>query len=72
MRKIELEKAIDLWKNGNYKEFNQLLMKLVQEFPDNATINYQCAWSFDLLEEESRAVTRQFNDVYIPSKEYEG
>ena len=45
---IRLEKAIDLRKIGKYKESNELLMELVQEFPHNASINYQCAWSFDL------------------------
>lgn len=56
MVKIELDKAIDLRKSGNHNESNEILMKLVQEFPDNATLNYQCAWSFDLLGEESKAV----------------
>ncbi len=74
MMEIELEKAIDLRKNGNYKEFNQLIMKLVQEFPDNATINYQCAWSFDLLGEESRAVPFYENAIKLglSSKDLEG
>lgn len=52
----ELEKAINLREKGNYKESNKLLLKLVQEFPDNGTINYQCAWSFDVLGEEANAV----------------
>lgn len=53
---IELDKAIDLRNSGNHIKSNELLMKLVQKFPDNASINYQCAWSFDLLGEESKAV----------------
>jgi|SRR5690625_2569910 len=53
---MELDKAIEMRKNGDYKESNQLMMKLVQEYPDNPSINYQCAWSFDLLGEESKAV----------------
>lgn len=40
---IRLEKAIDLRENGNYKESNELLLELVQDFPENASINYQCA-----------------------------
>ncbi|WP_096154088.1 tetratricopeptide repeat protein [Bacillus sp. FJAT-45066] len=52
----ELDKAIDLRKRGNHKESNELLIKLVEEFPDDASINYQCAWSFDLLGEEAKAV----------------
>ncbi len=56
MMKRELEKAIHLRKNGNHKESNELLIKLVQQFPENASINYQCAWSFDLLGVEIQAV----------------
>lgn len=33
-----------------------MLIKLVQQFPENASINYQCAWSFDLLGVEIQAV----------------
>ncbi len=63
--KKELNKAIDLRKNGNYKDSNELLIKLVQEFPDNASINYQCAWSFDLLGEEAKAVPFYENGIKI-------
>jgi hypothetical protein len=31
-------------------------MELVQEYPDNTSINYKCVWSFDLLGEEGKAV----------------
>lgn len=51
-----LDKAMDLRKDGKHKEFNELLIDLVEEFPENASINYQCAWSFDLLGEEAQAV----------------
>ncbi|UOK59251.1 tetratricopeptide repeat protein [Bacillus sp. OVS6] len=54
--KEELYKAIELRKSGKNKESNQLLLKLAQDFPEEASINYQCAWSFDLLGEESKAV----------------
>jgi tetratricopeptide (TPR) repeat protein len=53
---VELNKAIDLRKHGKYKESNKILKKLVEKFPDHPSINYQCAWSFDLLGEESKAV----------------
>ncbi|VDG96905.1 Flp pilus assembly protein TadD, contains TPR repeats [Lysinibacillus sphaericus] len=56
MMRKELERAIVIRKSGNHKESNELLMKLVQDFPDNASINYHCAWSFDLLGKESEAV----------------
>lgn len=51
-----LEKAIDLRAAGKQEESNQLLISLVQEFPGDPQINYQCAWSFDLLGEEEKAV----------------
>lgn len=52
----ELDKAIDLREKGSYEESNELLIRLAQEFPDDALINYQCAWSFDILGEEAKAV----------------
>jgi tetratricopeptide (TPR) repeat protein len=74
MMEKELEKAIDLRKSGNHKESKNLLMELVQKFPDNASINYQCAWSFDLLGEESKAVPFYENAIKLglSSKELEG
>jgi tetratricopeptide (TPR) repeat protein len=70
----ELDKAIDLRKNGKHKESNEILIKLVQEFPDNASINYQCAWSFDLLGEEAKAVPFYENGIQLglSSEELEG
>lgn len=70
----ELEKAIDLRKTGDHIESNKLLVKLVQEFSDNALINYQCAWSLDLLGEESKAVPfyEKAIKLGLPSKELEG
>ena len=53
---LDLNKAIGLRAAGKQEESNQLLMALVQEFPEHPQINYQCAWSFDLLGEEERAV----------------
>ncbi|MDG5471288.1 tetratricopeptide repeat protein [Jeotgalibacillus sp. ET6] len=70
----ELNRAIDLRKNRNFKESNKLLIKLVQDFPDAASINYQCAWSFDLLGEESKAVPFYENAINLglSSKELNG
>lgn len=53
---IEIEKAIEMRKTGKQKESNELLIKLVDEYPNDAFINYQCAWSFDVLGLESKAV----------------
>jgi len=70
----KLDKALALRKNGNHKESNELLSELVKEFPDNALYNYQCAWSFDLLGEEEKAVPFYENAIKIglSSKDMEG
>lgn len=52
----ELTRAIELRNNGSHKESNELLLKLVNDYPGDAYINYQYAWSFDVLGEESSAV----------------
>jgi tetratricopeptide (TPR) repeat protein len=52
----EMEKSIKLRERGQHRESNELLVQLIQDFPDHASLNYQCAWSFDLLGEESKAV----------------
>lgn len=72
--KTELCKVIELREIGNHKKSNQLLLKLVQDFPDDASINYQCAWSFDLLGEETKAVPYYENAINLglSSEELEG
>lgn len=45
----ELEKAIELRNEGKLKESNELLLELAEKYPENSTVNYQCAWSFDVL-----------------------
>ncbi|MGE7768873.1 tetratricopeptide repeat protein [Peribacillus sp. NPDC096540] len=72
--KKELDKAIALRKSRSYKESNHLLLRLVQDFPNDGSINYQCAWSFDLLGEESKAVTFYENAISLglSSNELEG
>ncbi|MCT4661778.1 MAG: tetratricopeptide repeat protein [Tissierellales bacterium] len=51
-----LKEAIKLRENGKLKEANARLLKLVDEYPEDAQINYQCAWSFDVLGLEKEAV----------------
>ncbi|MCH1627718.1 tetratricopeptide repeat protein [Ferdinandcohnia quinoae] len=69
-----LEKAIDLRKSGNYKESNEVLLNLVQQYSNNASLNYQCAWSYDLLGEEAKAVPFYEHAIKLglPRKELEG
>lgn len=69
-----LDKAIELREQGNVEESNSQLMELVKEFPDNATINYQCAWSLDILGEEVTAAPfyERAIELGLSSKELEG
>lgn len=53
---MSLDKAITLRNEGELIESNKLLLELVSRHPDDALINYQCAWSFDILELESEAI----------------
>ena len=52
----ELEHAVLLRKQGHLKESNGILIELVKRFPDDPMVQYQCAWSFDVLEQEEKAV----------------
>lgn len=54
--KTDLNKALDLRKSEEYKASNELLLKLVMTYPDDAVLSYQCAWSFDLLGDEVNAI----------------
>lgn len=72
--KSKLEKAIKYRESQQPKESNELLLELVLEFPNNASINYQCGWSFDLLGEEEKAVPyyEKSIDLGLSSNELEG
>ncbi|KWZ65981.1 tetratricopeptide repeat protein [Bacillus altitudinis] len=52
----KLLKAIELRESGQLQESNDMLIRLVEEYPDHASIHYQCAWSYDVLGEEKQAV----------------
>ncbi|ATP42125.1 hypothetical protein CSE16_20095 [Solibacillus sp. R5-41] len=54
--KAQLELAIKLRQEGELIESNQLLLEMINKEPQDAYLNYQCAWSLDVLGEESRAV----------------
>ncbi|WP_232697253.1 tetratricopeptide repeat protein [Brevibacillus daliensis] len=53
---IELEHAIKLREEKNLLTSNEILVTLVKEFPENAIVSYQCAWSYDVLGKEREAV----------------
>jgi len=71
-KKVDL--AINLRNAGRKKESNELLVKMVEKFPDDAFINYQCAWSFDVLGDESAAVPYYENAINLglTGKDLEG
>lgn len=48
--------AISLREAGKLTEASERLIELATAYPDNAEIQYQCAWSFDVLGEEAAAV----------------
>lgn len=53
---VKLEEAIQLRSEGEFEKSNVLLSKLVLECPEDALVNYQYAWSFDVLGLEADAV----------------
>lgn len=52
----ELSEAIQLRNEGHLTEANERLVQLACMYPDNAEVQYQCAWSFDVLGQEAAAV----------------
>ncbi|SEN54286.1 Tetratrico peptide repeat-containing protein [Terribacillus saccharophilus] len=52
----ELFEAISLREAGKLAEANERLIELASAYPDNAEVQYQCAWSFDVLGQETAAV----------------
>lgn len=52
----KLETAIQLRKNGELQKSNKILLEIIKEHKDDAIINYQCAWSFDVLGKEKEAI----------------
>ncbi|WP_206912757.1 hypothetical protein IGL98_000375 [Enterococcus sp. DIV0840] len=48
--------ALHLREEGNLEGSNQLLLKLLKNGVDDPYLNYQIAWSFDILERDSEAV----------------
>ena len=70
----EFNQAVDLREYGNYKESNARFILLVNKFPEHAIVNYQCAWSYDLLGEEEKAVPYYEKAIQLglPAKELAG
>ncbi|KQL35889.1 tetratricopeptide repeat protein [Psychrobacillus sp. FJAT-21963] len=69
-----MEIALKLREEGKNKESNQLLIKLAEAFPTDAILQYQCAWSFDVLGEEAKAAPyyERAIEYGLPTEELEG
>lgn len=52
----QVNRAIELRHEGKSQESNDLLIRLVKEFPEDPFVHYQCAWSYDLLGMETEAI----------------
>lgn len=52
----ELTFALELRKQGKLEESKDIILKLSGEHPEDAYISYQCAWSYDALGMEDKAV----------------
>lgn len=52
----KLSHAIQLRETGKHEEAKDALLKLHAEFPDDAQVNYQCAWIHDALGLEKDAI----------------
>lgn len=53
---MKIQDAIALRKEGKCKESLELCLQLVQADPNSAFIQYQTAWTYDVLGEEMKAV----------------
>ena len=52
----KLSHAIQLRETGKHEEAKDSLLKLHADFPDDAQVNFQCAWIHDLLGLEREAI----------------
>lgn len=70
----ELKEALDLRQKGFLKESNEVILNLINKHPNNASINYQCAWNYDLLGEETKAVPyyKEAIRLGLPKEQLEG
>lgn len=74
MMAYNLSDAINLRENGKHNESNQILLELVEVHAEDPAVNYQCAWSYDLLGEEEKAVPfyKKAIELGLSDKDFEG
>jgi tetratricopeptide (TPR) repeat protein len=70
----KLDHAIAIRHEGKQKESNELLVTLAAEHLKDAYVQYQCAWSFDLLGRETEAIPfyEKAIDLGLSGKDLEG
>ena len=56
MRRSELQSAVRLREIGDYREAESLLLRVLEETPDDAEANHQMAWLYDIQGREREAV----------------
>lgn len=70
----QLNRAIQLRESGNYEEARSLLLGLLDQYPLNSAIWYQCAWIHDVMGLESEAVPyyKQALELGLSGEEKQG
>ncbi|WP_308787684.1 tetratricopeptide repeat protein [Planomicrobium stackebrandtii] len=66
-----LKTALELRRDGNLLESNQLLKELVLQHPEHAMLHHECAWSCDILKQEKDAISlyQRALELGLPKKE---
>ncbi len=61
----QLNDIIATRKNGQLEKANELILKLVEEEPDNALYHYHCAWIYDSLGKEKEAIPHYEKAIHL-------
>ncbi len=56
MMRDQLREAVELRSTGHAEEARELLSALAAKYPDDAEMNYQAAWVYDILGREREAM----------------
>lgn len=66
-----LETALELRRNGELHASNRMLEKLALKHPNHSKVQYECAWSYDILAKEEKAITfyLQALELGLPDEE---
>jgi tetratricopeptide (TPR) repeat protein len=64
----EIKKVIGLRDSKNFEEALKLVLSLLSDSPNDPEINYQTAWTYDCLGEESKAAPYYENAIKLGLK----